>query len=213
MTITSEYTTALPEWVIQEVLKQGALKFPDNIDTAWLVKAAALGIIDNVTADDIVQVAKMLKEPAQYFIGKQIGKKLAPAIAAAIASAVCKKLLKSSLQARELKRLRIEWRNASKTKTGGLSGTLLGLLNAQGWLNTAAASSRELQSSCPRLWNILRYKLNGANMAYFLVENMVGEYVDRIALLEKSPVQFAKVLEALIRDKRTPAIFFPWHKA
>lgn len=213
MTVICEYTSVLPEWVIQEVLKQGALKFPESIDTAWLIKAAALGIIDNITAEDIVQVAKMLKEPAQYFVGKQIGKKLAPAIAAAIASAVCKKLLKSSFQARELQRLRIGWRNAGKIKSGGLSGTLLGLLSAQGWLNTAAKSSRELQVSCPRVWNILRYKLNGANMAYFLVENMVAEYVDRIALLEKSPVQFAKVMEALIRDKHTPAIFFPWYKA
>lgn len=213
MAITSEYTTALPEWVIQEVLRQGALKFPEEIDTAWLVKSASFGIIDNVTTDDLVQVAKMLKEPAQYFVGKQIGKKLAPAIAAAIASAVCKKLLRNSLQARELRRLQVGWRTARKTKAGGLNGAFLGLLNAQGWLDTAAASSRALEVSCPRLWKILRYKLHGANMAYFLVENMLAEYVDRIALLEKKPIQFAKIMEALIRDKQTPAIFFPWHKA
>lgn len=213
MTIISEYTAVLPEWVIEEVLKQGALKFPEKIDTAWLVKAAALGIIENVTAEDIVHVAKLLNESAQYVVSKQIGKKLAPVVAAAIASTVCKKLLKRSQQARELKRLRIEWRNASKTMSGGLGGTLLGLLNAQGWLNVAATSSRELQKTCPRLWQILRYKLNGANMAYFLAENMVQEYVDRIALLEQNPIQFAKVMEALIRDKQTPAIFFPWYKS
>lgn len=212
MTVTCEYTSVLPEWVIQEALKQGALKFPESIDTAWLIKAAALGIIDNITVEDIAQVAKMLKEPTQYLVGKQIGKKLVPAIAAAIASAVCKKLLRSSFQARDLRRLRVTWREASKTtKSGGLSGTLLGLLDAQGRLNKAAVSSRNLQASCPRIWNTLRYKLNGANMAYFFVENMIAEYVDRIALLEKNPVQFAKVMEALIRDKQTPAIFFPSH--
>lgn len=46
-------------------------------------------------------------------------------------------------------------------------------------------------------------------MVYFLVENMVTEYVDRLALLEQSPRDFGKMMEALIKAKKSSAIFFP----
>lgn len=46
-------------------------------------------------------------------------------------------------------------------------------------------------------------------MAYFLIEDVVGEYVDRLSLLEQNPKEFAKVMEALIKSKETTKIFFP----
>lgn len=78
MAIVGEYMTALPEWVIEEMLKQGALKFPDTIDTVWLLKAAALGVIDNIDHEDLNQAMKLLNEPAQRLVGKQIGKSWHP---------------------------------------------------------------------------------------------------------------------------------------
>lgn len=209
MTIVSEYTTVVPEWVLEECVKQGALKFPEKIDTVWLLKASAMGIIDNVAAEDINRAAKLLNEPAQRFIAKQIGKKLAVVIAAAIASSITKKLLTMSRESNYLKRRMVSLRRSARKMDGGLGGALLGLLNAQGILNTAAKSSRSLQKSNPRIWNILRYRLNGANMVYFLVEDMVKEYVDRLEILERNPKEFGKIMEALIREKRTQAIFFP----
>lgn len=108
-----------------------------------------------------------------------------------------------------LKRRLVRIRQTARTMKGGLGGAMLTLLNTQGILNKAAESSRQLQRTCPRLWHILRFQLNGANMAYFLVEGVVQEYVDRISLLEQNPKEFAKVLEALIKAKLTPKIFFP----
>lgn len=209
MTIVSEYTAVVPEWLLEECVKQGALKFPEKIDTVWLLKASAMGIIDNIAAEDIDRAAKLLNEPAQRFVAKQIGKKLAVVIAAAIASSITKKLLTMSDESNYLKRKMLSLRRAARKMNGGLGGALLGLLNTQGILNIAAESSRSLQKSNPRIWNILRYKLNGANMIYFLVEDMVKEYVDRLEVLERNPKEFGKLMEALIREKRTQAIFFP----
>ncbi len=209
MTVVSEYISVLPEWFIEESLQQGALKFPDKIDTLWLSKAAAMGIIEYIKPEDIQKAAKLLNEPAQRFVGKQIGKRLAVVIAVAIASAVTKKILSRSAEANMLKRKMVILRRGVRKMNGGLGSAMITLLKTQGMLNTAAESSRRLQTSCPRVWNILRYKLNGANMVYFLVEKIVEEYVDRLELLERNPKEFGKVIGALIREKRTQEIFFP----
>lgn len=91
MAVVSEYTSALPEWVIEETLKQGALKLPTTIDSAWLLKAAAMGVIDNINQENLTQSVKLLNEPLQRLAGKQIGKKLASVMALVIASAITKK--------------------------------------------------------------------------------------------------------------------------
>ena len=209
MTVVSEYMSVLPEWVIEETLKKGALKFPDKIDTTWLLKASAMGIIENVSPEHVAQAAKLLNEPAQRFISKQIGKKLAVAIALVIASNISKNLLISTREGNSLKRKMAIYRRSARKLNGGLGGAMITLLKAQGMLNKAAESSRQLQISCPRIWSILRHKLNGANMVYFLVDNIVAEYIDRIAVLERNPIEFGKVMEALIKDRQTTSIYFP----
>ena len=209
MSVVSEYTAALPEWLIEEIFKQGALILPNKIDTAWLLKAAALGVIENANQEQLVQAARLLNDPAQRLMGKQIGKKLAAAIALAIASAITKKIMTGSPELYELKRQLIPIRRTARAMRGGLGGAMLALLKSQGLVNTAAEASRRLQRTSPRLWKILRFKLNGANMVYFLVENMMCEYVDRIALLEQNPKEFGKMMEALIKARQTPQIFFP----
>lgn len=207
--IVTEYVSVLPEWVVREAFEQGALKLSEPIDTVWLLKAATLGLIKNTDKQDLEHAAKLLNDPAQRLVGRTIGKKLASAMAAALASAITRKLIASSANLptirQNLKSLKSE---AAKLK-GGLGGTLIALLAAQGILQKAGESSRRLYTASPRLWGILRYQLNGTNMVYFLVEDMLKEYVDRLSLLEKQPSEFAKVMQALIKDRKTTDIFFP----
>lgn len=209
MATVSEYTSVLPEWLIEETFKQGALKFPGKIDTAWLLKAAALGIVEHTNQDDLVNAVKLLNEPVQRILSKQLGKKLANAIALAIATSITKKILASSPNVLQVKQDLVRLRRIGKQAKGGLGGALLTLLGSQGILQKAAVASRRLQQHCPRLWQLLRFKLNGANMIYFLIESMIEEYVDRLSLLEQNPREFAKVMEALIRDKKTQSVYFP----
>jgi len=213
MAVVSEYVSVLPEWLLEASLKQGALKFPEKIDTLWLTKSVSIGIIENTTQEDLSQAIRLINDPAQRFLGKQLGKKLAVALSYAIASTVTKKLIAQSAEIPGIKRDLVKIRKAVKPLKGGLGGTLLTLLGTQGHLNKAAQASRRLQTASPRLWNILRFKLSGANMVYFLVENMLSEYVDRLSLLESNPKEFAKVMAALVKDKQTPAIFFPGIRA
>jgi len=209
MVIIAEYIAVLPEWIIEEAISQRALKIPDKIDAAWLMKAAAIGIVKEISREQLDQAASFLNSTAQRTLGKQIGKKLAPAMGAALASKITRNLIRNSAHAMQLKRQLVRYRKLGRPAKGGLGRFLLTLLKTQGLLNKAGESSRRLNQCCPRVWNTLRYQLNGANMVYFLIEGMVQEYVDRLSLLENNPKEFAKVMAALIRDKQTPQIFFP----
>ncbi len=41
---------------------------------------------------------------------------------------------------------------------------------------------------------------------------MIQEYVDRLSLLEKEPIKFAKLIEALIKERDSMDIFYPLSK-
>lgn len=209
MVVVSEYIAVLPEWAVAEAYKEGALQLPEAVDTAWLMKAVSLGIIEGASREDLERAARLLNNPAQRLVGRQIGKRLANAIGAALASKICKKILLKSENRNALRRRLARLRSSARQLNGGLGGALLTLLNTQGVLDRAGESSRQLQQSCPRVWSTLRYRLNGANMVYFLVENMLQEYVDRLSLLERRPDEFARIMRALLRDRRTTDIFFP----
>lgn len=209
MIVISEYIAVLPEWAIAEAYKQGALQLPETVDTVWLTKAVSLRLIEDTSREDLEQAKRLLNNPTQRLVGRQIGRRLASAIGVVLASKICKKILLKSDNLYATKRRLAQLRSSARQLNGGLGGALLTLLNTQGVLDSAAQSSRQLQQSCPRVWNILRYRLNGANMVYFLVENMLQEYVDRLSLLERRPDEFAKVLRVLLRDRRTTDIFFP----
>jgi len=101
------------------------------------------------------------------------------------------------------------WRKIARSAKGGLGGALVSLLKAQGFLGHAANASRQLHRDCPKTWNILRYDMQGADMVFVFVQPMIAEYVDRLSLLEKDPLKFAKVMEALIRDRETKKILLP----
>jgi len=208
-TVVSEYVATLPEWVIEDTLKQNALKFPETIDGLWAVKSLSLGLIENTSQEDLHRAAATLNAPAQRLIGKQLGKKAMVALCYVIASQVTKKLIAQSAEIPGIKRDLVKLRKVAKGLKGGLAGSLLTLLSSQGHLDRAAEASRRLEQTNPRIWRILRYKLNGANMVYFLVENMVSEYIDRLSLLERNPAEFKRVMAALIKARKTQAIFFP----
>jgi hypothetical protein len=127
----------------------------------------------------------------------------------AIASAITRKIMLGNPGLSLLRNRLVDIRKSARKMNGSLGSAMLTLLNARGYLNMAAESSRSLQRTNPRLWNILRYKLNGGNMIYFIVQSMVQEYVDRLTLLEQNPKEFAKVMLALIKAKNTQSIFFP----
>ncbi|WP_347332584.1 cellulose-binding protein [Marinimicrobium locisalis] len=209
MAVVAEYASVLPEWVIEDAFKQGALKLDEKIDVPLVVRAASSGVIKGIDQEELVKAAKMLNDPTQRLVGRTIGKKLAFAMAVALATAITRKLLTRSDELYDLKRRLVKLRTAAKKMNGGLGGAMLTLLQAQGLLDHAGEASRRLQQAAPKVWNTLRFQLNGANMVYWLVEGMLREYVDRLELLEKKPAEFARIMAALVRDKQTSHIFFP----
>ena len=87
---------------------------------------------------------------------------------------------------------------------------LLTLLKSNGLIAEAAECSRKLKVDCPVTWSIMRNKLQGIDMIFFLIQPMIQEYVDRLNLLEKQPAVFAKVMGALIRDRQANNILRPY---
>lgn len=206
--IVHDYVSVIPEWVIEKALDSGALIF-DNIDKTQLIKAGTKGVINSIPPEDIERAVTALKDKGKRLVGKQIGKKLAVAISAAIATQIAKKIMSDPAMTFSLKRRLVRLKKAAKPMGGGLGKALLILLHGQGLLGIAAKSSRTLKEKCPTTWKTLRHKLHGADMAYFLIEGMMSEYVDRLSLLEKQPKEFFKVMEALIRERLTKKIFYP----
>lgn len=209
LTIVNEYTAVIPEWVLRSAYQDGALLLPDSINSVSLMKAVSLGIIKDVEQSDLREAIDLLKNPSKRFVGKQIGKKLASAMGAVLASSICKKLLTQGPGINSTKRDIAKLRAHMRGLKGGLGGTLLTLLQTQGVLDRAGDASRRLNQASPRVWRLLRFELNGANMVYFLVEPFLREYVDRLSLLERRPKEFAKVMAALVHEKQTRNIFFP----
>lgn len=204
----NEYISLLPEWVIQESLSSVQISF-GNFDESLALKALKSGLTETVSSDEAQQALQLLRDKSKHLIGKAVGRKVAAALATIIAAHITKKILHNSQDKEIIKRklagIRKEWRKAN----GGLGTALMVLLKSQGLLGLAAKDSRSLQADCPKLWSIMRYKMHGTDMIYFLFRGFIQEYIDRLSLLEKQPAEFAKVMRALIRDKRTAQIYFP----
>ncbi|BFM10650.1 hypothetical protein R50072_08030 [Simiduia litorea] len=209
VTVVNDYISVLPEWVMDELQNSGILNTVGQVDTAILLKAAKYGAVQAISSDEAQAAGDFLKGKTKRVIGKQIGKKVANAIAAAISVQIAKKIMAHESMTYHLKRRLAGIRKQIKPAKGGLGGALVTLLKAQGLLGLAAKSSRNLKDKCPTTWHTLRYKLRGCDMVYFLIEPLISEYVDRLSLLEKRPVEFLKVMQALIKEKQTVQIFFP----
>lgn len=138
MAVVSEYVSVLPEWLIEDTLKEKALKFPDKMDTLWVIKALSMGIIEHTSQEDLTKAVNLLNDPGQRFTGKQLGKRMAVALSYAIASVVTKKLMVQSAEIPGIKRDLVKVRKVTKPLKGGLGASLLTLLGSQGHLNNAA---------------------------------------------------------------------------
>ncbi|MDN3638775.1 cellulose-binding protein [Simiduia curdlanivorans] len=213
LVIVNDYISVLPEWVLFEVQEAGMLSDSGNVDGVTLLKVARLLLEDGVSEEHLKQANDFVSGKAQRFIGKQAGKKIARKLVAAIALALATKITKQMLinadKDYQLRRQLTKIRAMGRQAGGSLGGALVTLLKSQGFLGTAAKHSRELKQKCPTTWHTLRYKLQGCDMVYFLVQPLLGEYVDRLSLLERQPVEFLKVMRALIESRNTREIFYP----
>lgn len=206
MAIIYEYIGLVPESILETMLEDDAFKIDSEIDEEFIYKMIAHGVITGLSRVDVEAAINALNDPAKKIIAKQVGKKLGVALAVVVAEKITKKLMQSSAATWRLKRHLVEFRKASR---GTAPGVLLGLLKAQGWADLAASESRALQTSCPTLWHILRYKLKGADLLYFAVKEITCEYVDRISLLEKDPATYLSLMAALVNSGKTNEVLFP----
>lgn len=211
--IIDRYLTAVPEWVIEDMLKRGLIEFPEGFDKYQFLSAAKKGIAELSNVEDVDKVVNTLGDGAKKFIGKQAGKhitaKLMASIASAIATDISKSLLSRPANNLMIKRRLVVIRKGINSAKGSLGTVLLTLLKTQGLLGLISKASRQLNQKCPRTWSILRYKMHGADMVYYFVQPMIQEYVDRLSILEKDPVKFTKIMTALIRDRKSRDIFYP----
>lgn len=206
MAIIYEYIGLVPESILEKMLEDGAFKIDSEIDEEFIYKMIADGVITGLSRVDVEAAISALNNPAKKIIAKQVGKKLGVALAVIVAERITKKLMKSSAATWRIKKHLVEFR---KTARGSAPGVLLGLLKAQGWADLAASESRALQASCPKFWDILRYKLGGADLLYFAVKEITCEYVDRISLIEKDPATYLSLMAALVNSGKTNEVLFP----
>lgn len=207
--IVNEYVAAVPEWVINTAMEDGALKFPEGIDKQSLFSAAKENVFNNISSAELDEAADLLERPISRLAAKQLGKAATRALAAAISVHIAKKIMSRPAVTMSTKRTLAGLRRHASSANGGLAGALKILLTTQGLLGTAAKSSRKLKHDCPQTWQALRYRMNGCDMLYFLVAGVLKEYVDRLSLLEKRPDEFVKVMAALISARESKAVFFP----
>ena len=207
--IVHEYVSLIPNAMLESMLKDGAIIAPDNIDKNYVLSAIRNGLAETIDAEHIDQASKAITSKGQFLVGKTLGKKVTRALAVIIAVKITKKIMRSPEVGRSLRRNLSHLRQSMKNTHKGLATVLVVLLNSNGYLGLAAEQSRKLQTECPTLWKHLRYDMGGLDMMLFLVRDFIAEYVDRIAILEKSPQVFLKLMAALIKEKKTKEIFFP----
>lgn len=211
--IVDRYLTAVPEWAIEDMLQKGIIEFPEGFDKYQFLSAAKKGISELSKIEEVDQAVTAVNDGAKRFISKQAGKALTAkaisAIASAIATNIAKAIMSDPTNNRMIKRRLVAVRKGINSAKENLGSALVTLLKAQGFLAVSAKASRQLKQDCPKTWGILRHKMQGADMVFFFVQPMIQEYVDRLSILEKDPLQFANVMAALIKDRQAKKIFYP----
>lgn len=232
--IVFEYIHTIPADTMDEMIAQGVLKFPDGIDKDFLSAVIKYGLTEGLDSasvnaaikaletnakiqqgvDDLKQAAKeAAANKVQHSLGRLVGgieaQKIAKAVAAAIASAIVRRIVNDLELRKDIGRRIGKLLKMKKIAGRGLYGAFTFLLSSQGWLDKSSQDSQILLRDCPRLWNYLRYRLNGSDMLYFLIEQWVREYIDRLSVLEHQPDKFKEAMSHIIRAKMTKAIFYP----
>lgn len=207
--IVNDYLTAVPEWIIDASVRDGAIKLYNGMDHQLILQAASKDLLGSINSTELAEATAFLQNAAKRVVGKQMGKKVARLVASIIAVNIAKRIMKLPDIDLRVKRKLAALRQQSRSAKGGMGGALVVLLKSQGLLALAARASRELKQSCPTTWQHLRYKMNGCDMLYFLVQNPLQEYVDRLSLLEKDPQTFMVIMAELAKSKNTKDLFFP----
>jgi len=211
--IINAYTKAIPHEIMIPIIENGKITY-ENLDMAMVSQAIRKGLINIDVSEGIGSSADFLKNNSgtiQQFAGKVIGKKIATEVAVILAIQIAKELAKviarSPLYVKFLK-----FSPADKSPKG-LAGVVVTLLKLQGTLQICSNSSLRLRSKCPTLWNELNRGERGLDLLYFLIEDYVSEYVDRISLAEKDPAKFVEMIKALVATNYSAEnIFFPFSK-
>ncbi len=211
--VIETYTAAIPQPIMNTIIEQGKLKF-DEIDMFMVLQAIQKGLTHVDTAEGISSVSEFLQKnhsPIEQMIGKHIGKKVATYVAVIVAIQIAKQIAITISHSQSYQNF-LKSRAASKNAKG-LAGVAVSLLKFQGTLQIASRGSMGLKSKCPVLWSQLRDR-GGLDLLYFLIEDYVTEYVDRISLAERNPTMFVQMINSLIRaNGDANNIFFPFDNA
>jgi len=212
--VIERYLTAIPEWVIEDMLKDGVFDSLKNLDEYRVLSAARKGISELSNIEEVKKTKGAIRDGSRQFISKQVGKALTAktiaAISSLIASKIAKDIMSDPRNTRVVKRHLAVIRKGINSTKGNLGNILLTLLKTQGLLGVVAKASRQLHSDCPITWGIMRNKMQGIDMIFFLMQPILQEYVDRLNLLKKQPLVFVKVIGALIRDRETNSLLRPY---
>lgn len=216
--IITYYMKFVPEEIIVELAIHGKLKFPSgDIDANLVIQGSMKGLTEidlkGMAISELKDIASLLENNPRMlnrFIGKQIGNKLATYIATIIAIAIAKQV--AARFARTMGyRNTLKQITSGKSAKGGLAGVLVFLLKTQGMLQVASEASSRLHNKSQLLWQSLR-QMNGLDLLYFFVEDLLFEHVDRISFGEKHPTSFIKMVEAILEGGSADDLFFPFGK-
>jgi len=214
--VITYYIRYVPDEIIVQLAAHGKFKNLD-IDVNLAVQANLKGMVNidlkGFAESELRQIGSYLKNNPQAIlklVGKYQGRKLATYIATHIAITIAKQI---AIGLTKSYRYRNILRNTRPGKTTrGLAGVLIFLLKTQGLLQDASNASQRLHNRCPLLWQKLR-SAHGLDMIYFMVEDYIHEYVDRVGLAERDPARFVEMVVAILQPPGTvDDLFFPFRK-
>lgn len=219
--IVSAYMHYVPDEIIVTLAGHGKIKNL-KIDYSLTIDASIRGLTDldftKIMSDELKRVGNYLQNhPDLIFkqVGKYEGRKLANIVATYIVISIAKSIARYAAKTKWFKLMNDHIPsgvNGGGKYTKGLVGVLIALLKTQGVLQAASKASQRLHNSSPMLWQFFRSQ-GGMDLIYFLVEDYLKEYVDRIGLAEKHPVQFIKMIDAIVTPPgKIEDLFFPFRQ-
>jgi hypothetical protein len=208
--LIADYTLSIPEEVLVQLATTGKLNLNDfdvHMTTRAIQKGLTYLAASAATQAAITYIKNHPEKVVEYFKNKAIDK-LSTYIATIITVKITKSILKSLPSSWHYKNF-LDATKFTKT-TKGLADALLILLKTQGTLQTAGEASRRLHAKLPTLWGDMRHT-HGVDMVYYMVEDFVKEYVDRISLAQNDPARFAEMVLAILEPPGTAKdLFFPF---
>lgn len=208
-TVIHKYISNIPILFIEQMIETGALCLAQSADKTFLTGVSKYLPDDSISAADISSGEQALCNAGSKYFGKKVGSKVAQGVAVAIAGKITRDIMLSAKGDFRTKKKLLTLKKTASSLKGNAANILYLLLKSNGMLGLAADESRKLQRESPLLWNYMRYNLEGLDMILFLLVDYVREYLDRIALIEKDPAMFARLMASLAAAGKTNEVFFP----